>query len=598
MTKQTKLLCVFLLISTQFLIAQRSGRLLFTSKLAGFQEVPAVVTSAKGLVTVAVDGNVVTINAVFDGLSGRVTGCHFHKGFYGQTGPTFTDFLTNVRGNRLYLKTTMTNAQITDLLQGSVYLNVHTAANPSGEIRGQLNCEKDYSFRSVLTSAQEVPAVSRPVNGVATLVLDRLGKKINYKMVVNNLSGPITAANLHYGTAGQIGDIAFGLSAINNVLSGSFEATNPFIENLFSGKVYINVRTAANPNGEVRGQINFSDNGLLFDGLIEGAQEVPAVSTAAKGIIHAVLRPTLDTLDYVIQTTGITPSAAHFHLGNAGKNGDVLVNVFSDLAQLPGLRFGFIEFTPASLRALLKDSLYVNFHTTLNPNGEIRGQLKSVLRTGFVANLCGDQAVPKVSTTASGAAYVSLSRDKTNYILEVVTNGLSSNAIGAEFYVGAKGVVGNTGTNFGSFLTDNAILLLGSTQEASFTDAIVAGNTYLNFSTATNFRGEIRGQVGVELVQECLANAVADLNGAPFTVNIAPNPVAERFELTFDSPEPFDAPLVISDLAGRQMSVQNAQILRGLNKLSVNVAGLNSGIYFVQMRKGTRLLFTEKLVKQ
>ena len=66
---------------------------------------------------------------------------------------------------------------------------------------------------------------------------------------------------------------------------------------------------------------------------------------------------------------------------------------------------------------------------------------------------------------------------------------------------------------------------------------MLRGSTYFNFQTSANFRGEIRGQIGVELVQECLANDVLTLNGATFPVKISPNPVSERLTLTFDSNE-------------------------------------------------------------
>jgi hypothetical protein len=138
MKKHYKILFALIILSTQLLTAQRTGKMLFTARLTGAKEVPAVNTIAKGLVTAVVEGNNVTINAVFDSLSGPVTGCHFHKGVATGTGGTFTNFLTSVRGNRLYIKTTLTNAQIGDMMEDSVYFNVHTSANGGGEIRGQM----------------------------------------------------------------------------------------------------------------------------------------------------------------------------------------------------------------------------------------------------------------------------------------------------------------------------------------------------------------------------------------------------------------------------------------------------------------------------
>jgi Secretion system C-terminal sorting domain len=128
-------------------------------------------------------------------------------------------------------------------------------------------------------------------------------------------------------------------------------------------------------------------------------------------------------------------------------------------------------------------------------------------------------------------------------------------------------------------------------------DMVRAGLTYINFHTTANPSGEARGQVGIDLTPECLPNGVLELNGEKFTVKVAPNPVSERLNISFESNETFDAQIVISDLTGRQMSVQNAATLRGPNNIDVDMSSLHSGIYFVQLRQFNRLLFTEKVVK-
>ena len=92
MKKHYTLLLVLFVLCTQLLPAQRNGKLLFRARLSGANEVPAVNTKAKGLVTAVVVGNEVTINGVFDSLSGPVTNCHFHKGVEGANGGTFTNF--------------------------------------------------------------------------------------------------------------------------------------------------------------------------------------------------------------------------------------------------------------------------------------------------------------------------------------------------------------------------------------------------------------------------------------------------------------------------------------------------------------------------
>ncbi len=599
MKKHYKILFVLLVLSTQLVSAQRNGRMLFTARLTGAKEVPVVNTIAKGLITAVIVGNEVTINAVFDSLSGPVTACHFHKGSTTTTGPSIQNYVTSVRGNRLYLKTTLTNAQIADMMEDSIYFNVHTAANGTGEIRGQMALQTDYLFDAFASSAQEVPVNASPASAVGSFIVSSASSKIDYKIVANGLTGPITSAHLHYGAFGVNGGIAAPLTFSGNTLVGSYQpTTNGFVDSFFRGRIYLNIHTAANPGGEIRGQIFYEGDGIGFDGIIEGAQEIPAVTTNAKGAMYANIRSTLDTLDYGIQINGLTPTQAHFHNGAAGTSGAALVNLTPVGAAYPNLYSGKIAVTPAMLAALIRDSFYVNFHTALNPTGEIRGQVLSVLRTGLVSNLCGGQEVPAVTTNASGAGYMSLSRDKLDVALDVVTNGLSSNATGAHVHRGAKGVNGPVVISLNNRTVGNAAngaYLLGAVP--AFADSVSRGLTYFNFHNTANPNGEIRGQAAADLVQECLANATLELNGEKFAVKVAPNPVSSLLNLSFDSNEQLDVQIVISDLAGRQIATQKAQILRGANNIDVNVSNWNNGIYFIQMRQANRLLFTEKVVK-
>lgn len=600
MKKYYKILFVFFMLSTHLLSAQRNGSMLFTARLSGANEVPANTSKAKGLVTAVLIGNEMTVNAVFDSLTGPVTNCHFHKGVERANGGTFTNFLANVRGNRLYVKITLTNAQISDFMEDSVYLNVHTAANTGGEIRGQMSLQTDILYAAVATGTNEVPAVVTPATGVGSFVVSNTFYKLNYKFVANGLSGPITAAHFHYGTPDRSGPVALTLTYSGNVVSGTITTSGAFEDSLNSGKVYINVHTAANPSGEIRGQVYYQGAGIGFDGIIEGAQEVPAVTSAAKGAMYALIRPTLDTLDYIIQVNGLTPTAAHFHKGATGTNGGVLVNLAPANAAFPNAYSGKVVLTPALVDALVKDSLYANFHTTANPNGEIRGQVASILRTGLVSNLCGGQEVPAVTTTASGAGYMSVSRDRTEVFLDVVTNGMSTNPSSGHVHRGAKGTNGPVSIDLTSVILARGNSVSGSlntTNIQPLMDSIVNGLSYFNFHTAANPGGEIRGQAAATLVQECLANATFELNGEKFAVKVAPNPVSSLLNMSFNSNEQLDAQIVITDIAGRQIATQKAQILRGSNNIDINVANWNNGIYFIQMRQANRLLFTEKVVK-
>jgi len=110
-------------------------------------------------------------------------------------------------------------------------------------------------FSADLSGAEEVPAVETEGTGKAVFVRFSFHKSqgLFYKVTVDKLSGPVTAAHIHAGDPGVKGDVVYPLD--EKRLCGFLKITDADIENLAAGKYYVNVHTEKNADGEIRGQI-------------------------------------------------------------------------------------------------------------------------------------------------------------------------------------------------------------------------------------------------------------------------------------------------------------------------------------------------------
>ena len=111
--------------------------------LTGAQQVPPVQTSATGTADLSYDPatRVVTWSVTYSGLSGPATMAHFHgPAAAGKNGPPVI-WLTE-KGkpveNPIKGEATLTPEQAQQFSAGEWYINVHTQANPGGEVRGQV----------------------------------------------------------------------------------------------------------------------------------------------------------------------------------------------------------------------------------------------------------------------------------------------------------------------------------------------------------------------------------------------------------------------------------------------------------------------------
>jgi hypothetical protein len=112
------------------------------------------------------------------------------------------------------------------------------------------------SYKADLNGASEVPPTSSKAIGSVTATYDTASKKLSWKGNYSGLSGDATAAHFHGpALAGQNGDVAVAIPETKSPFEGSATLTDNQATELAAGKWYVNVHTAANPDGEIRGQV-------------------------------------------------------------------------------------------------------------------------------------------------------------------------------------------------------------------------------------------------------------------------------------------------------------------------------------------------------
>jgi hypothetical protein len=112
-------------------------------------------------------------------------------------------------------------------------------------------------MKANLDGKSEVPPNTSTASGTADIDFDAASKKLTWKLTYSGLSGPATAAHFHGpADAGKNAGVAVAIpNASSSPAEGSATLTDAQAADLAAGRYYVNVHTAANPGGEIRGQV-------------------------------------------------------------------------------------------------------------------------------------------------------------------------------------------------------------------------------------------------------------------------------------------------------------------------------------------------------
>jgi len=112
-----------------------------------------------------------------------------------------------------------------------------------------------------LNAAQEIPKPAGVRTGAggtfsATLVRNRVGGTLSWRLTFQGLTGKATASHIHVGARGRAGAVGVALCGPCKSGARGFARVNAkTLTALLAGRTYVNVHTAKNVAGEIRGQV-------------------------------------------------------------------------------------------------------------------------------------------------------------------------------------------------------------------------------------------------------------------------------------------------------------------------------------------------------
>jgi hypothetical protein len=609
----------------------------FSATLNGGQSVPPSAVTGTGSGSFTLNDTFTELAYVisYQGLTGALSvGGHFHVGSPGNNGAVVrgiaeagaapSGIITGVW--RSTDAQPLTPALVESLLTGRVYVNLHTNANPAGEIRGQVTLVTALHFAASLYGAQEPNPVATDGMGTGVFILSPDRSQLEYYLTYRDLSGPLTAGgHIHTGARGVSGPVALGIASGGNPASDAVKGiwkstdstplTPALVDSLIAGRFYVNFHTSANPGGEIRGQLDLK-GGTSFFSWLESSNEPGTVTSDGKGTGSFTLNDARTEVRYEITYFGLTgplTAGGHFHAAEVGLNGPVVRGFASGGGPASATYAGTWTTTDSQpLTVALAESLfagrvYVNFHTAANPGGEIRDQVHLTTGVGFTVVFDGTQEHPAVVTAGRGAGSVVLNAERKDIGYTITYFDLSGPlSIGGHFHAAPGGVNGPVVRNIAGAGDPASATIVNNWSTNSPTqpltralvDSLLAGRIYANFHTTAHPGGEIRGQVrfGADAVTSVAPIAEGLPTGFSLDQNF-PNPFNPSTSIRFQVPEGGHVSLKVYSLLGQEVAtILDEERQAGTYLATFDAHGLASGVYFYRLDAGRAASMTKRML--
>lgn len=267
MNRITSLLSLAMLATMSFALVScndhttfpQNAQIMLTATLSGSAERPTpVVSPGTGTFTGVLDraSRVLSYTVTYSGLT--PTAGHLHRITPNSTvgnGPVEVP-LASLGSPITGMVTLASVGRVDSLINGFYYANLHTPANPGGEIRGNIRVAGLIKLSATLSGMAERPTpVASAATGTFAGVVDPVTRVLNYTVTYSGLA-PV-AGHLHRINASNgNGPVEFPFASLGSPIIGTATLTTASrVDSLLNGFYYANLHTAAFPGGEIRGDI-------------------------------------------------------------------------------------------------------------------------------------------------------------------------------------------------------------------------------------------------------------------------------------------------------------------------------------------------------
>lgn len=466
-------LIVFLLLAAMPVVAQT-----FVFDLRGSQEVPPVPSTASGGCMGQLDqpAATFTLTCVHDVVG--ATTMHIHQGSAGTNGGVVFD-MGDPTSPRTATWTAMTPANVADLLAGNLYLNIHTAGRPAGEIRGQiLN-----SIDAVAFSANGAQVV--PPNGstaTASCTADLSSGATSLAVACTHDLADAVSAHVHDAPFGEIGPVVHTFAGAASPLAASIPMTPLTVAKYAATFLYLDIHgpsgSEESPGDEIRGQIGTPPAGAGTGTIVILKNTYPS-GAAGFGFTDTIEAPNAFTLnDGQTRTfSSVAPGAYTVTETDPSALGLTAGDVSCDDADSAG--------DPVTRAATINVSA-----------GEVvtcrfRNLETAPTDTIFVFHLSGDQEVPAVVTPERGGCMGRFDSAASALTL-VCTHDVNLPTL-MHVHRAAAGANGDVVFDMGE--PESPVIATWSGMTPANVADLLAGNFYINVHSSGRPGGAVRGQI-------------------------------------------------------------------------------------------------------